>query len=500
MKKLGLYLIGMVILVLSCKENAPEHADEHAESVKIRITAYNDDFELFAEAVPLVVGETGNILSHFSYLSNFKPLEKGSVTIKLIVNQKEITQTLQQPSRKGIYSFDLKPVATGTGKLVFLIQNEDQVSTIEISSVTVYADEEAAHEAALKESASKANTAGFTKEQSWKIDFATGFPSEEAFGQVIKTVAQIESATEDEVLISAKTSGIVHFSRNDILAGQTTAAGQGLCILSSAEMADNNLDIRFQEAKNEYEKAKAELERKLQLAKDKIVSEKELQSAQKEFADGKSRYDLYNGSFKSGKQTVTSPISGFIKSVHVRNGQFVREGDALFSVSKNKTLVLHADVQQKFASLLPGMVSANIRIPNDEKVYTLEELHGKFISSGRAATEESYLIPVNIQIDNTGNFLPGGFVDLFIKTRSSDKAVIIPNEALMEDQGNYYVFVQLYPELFEKREVRPGSTDGVKTMIISGLEAQERIILKGAMFVKLAQATGALDAHSGHTH
>ena len=70
----------------------------------------------------------------------------------------------------------------------------------------------------------------------------------------------------------------------------------------------------------------------------------------------------------------------------------------------------------------------------------------------------------------------------------------------IEEQGSFFVFVQVTPELFEKREIKTGATDGISYEVISGLTDDERIVLKGAVLIKLSQATGTLDAHSGHVH
>jgi multidrug efflux pump subunit AcrA (membrane-fusion protein) len=99
-----------------------------------------------------------------------------------------------------------------------------------------------------------------------------------------------------------------------------------------------------------------------------------------------------------------------------------------------------------------------------------------------------------------GGFISGEFVELYLKTITSSVALTIPNEALLEEQGNLFVFVQVHPELFEKREVSVGSTDGIKSEIKSGITNADRIVTKGAILVKLAQSSGALDAHSGHVH
>jgi cobalt-zinc-cadmium efflux system membrane fusion protein len=66
--------------------------------------------------------------------------------------------------------------------------------------------------------------------------------------------------------------------------------------------------------------------------------------------------------------------------------------------------------------------------------------------------------------------------------------------------GNYFVFVQQTPELFEKRPVLIGVNDGRRTEIKEGVLAGERVIAKGAVLVKLSQSAGAIDVHSGHVH
>jgi multidrug efflux pump subunit AcrA (membrane-fusion protein) len=105
-----------------------------------------------------------------------------------------------------------------------------------------------------------------------------------------------------------------------------------------------------------------------------------------------------------------------------------------------------------------------------------------------------------MQINNTGNFIPGSFVEVYLKTVTNQQAVTVPNTALLEEQGVFFVWVQVTPELFEKREVHIGKTDGIDTEIKSGIGTTERIVARGAMMIKLAQATGSLDAHSGHVH
>jgi multidrug efflux pump subunit AcrA (membrane-fusion protein) len=103
-------------------------------------------------------------------------------------------------------------------------------------------------------------------------------------------------------------------------------------------------------------------------------------------------------------------------------------------------------------------------------------------------------------VRNQGNLLSGSFVTLYITTRSDRQALLISNQGIVEEMGNYFVYVQLTPEYFEKREVTIGQTDGIRTEILSGLNGTERVVTRGATLVKITQSSGHLDAESGHQH
>ena len=500
MKKIGLLIAFIAIIFAGCSSGHIEEAPEDTAKHKIQFTAYSNEFELFAEADPFVVKQASNVLSHFSFLHDFKPLGNAKITISLTVGGQTIVQTLDEPSRKGIYSFDITPVTPGTGNIIFDIENEKGHFHVLVPEVTVYSTEDAVVEVDETVTSPGNNKIVFTKEQSWKIDFATELPVVSPFGQVIKTTAQVQSAQGDEILISARTNGIVVLASADVLEGKSVNAGKVLFTISGSDMADNSITVRLAEARNNYEKAKADYERMSELIQDKIVSEKDFLAAKNQYENAKAVYDNLNKNFSAAGQSVASSMNGFIKQVFVQNGQIVEPGQPLISISQNKVLLLRAEVQQKYAPILGTVNSANIRTLYDNQTYTLEQLNGKILSYGRNTNEDNYLIPVILQIDNNGSFVPGSFVELYLKTLTNSKALTVPNTAFMEEQGVFFVFVQVTPELFEKREVKPGATDGMKTEILSGIDLTERIVTKGAILVKLAKASGGLDAHSGHVH
>lgn len=494
------FLLFLLVLTLpACKRNEVSNDHSHDE-VFLYLTAYSDDFEVFAEAAPFVVGQQSGIFAHFTWLKDFKPLEDAVITLNLVVGQEGIRQTLDTPVRKGIYSFQLKPVLAGKARVYFEIKTQDEEYRLDVPGVTVFDDAHDAIHTAEGMTVHDPNAILFTKEQSWKVNFGTEFPSKEAFGQVIKTTARVLPAQGDEVIIPARTSGLVQFGSGSLTEGMKVSAGKSLMSISSGNLADQNMSVRLAEARNTYEQARLDLERAEKLAADQIVSERELLQARTSFENAKLEYDNLSRHFSQAGQSVSSPSSGVIRQVWVQQGQYVETGQPLVSILQNKRLMLHADVSQRYVQDLQSLVSANIRFPGQDQVFSLEQLGGKILSVGQATNDDNFLIPVHLEVNQTGELLPGGFVELFLLARVEQEIITVPKDAVLEEQGTYYVFVQQSPEKFVKREIRPGASDGVRMEILEGLQTTDRVVSRGAVWVKLAQSSSALDPHAGHVH
>ena len=490
--------------VCGCRQDHNQEVEDHGHSHNetLQLFATNQNFEVFAESSPFVVGQPCQILAHFSHIENFKPLENGVVTVSLLVGEggEIVSQTLEEQERRGIYHFSIKPQKAGSAQLIFEIKTSSGISQVVLPDIIVYSGVHRAHEEAAKLAITSTNAITFTKEQSWKVEFATDEARYEPFGQVIHTTAQILPTQGDERIVSAKAAGLVIFSNEKVVEGRGVAAGQTLFTIDGSLTADNNLAVRYAEAESEYIRAKAELERKSELAAEGIVSQAEMIVVQTIFAQARANYNNLKQNFSAGHQSVASPIAGFITKLSVVNGEYVEAGQPLLVVSQNRNLLIKAEVQPKYFELLGNVVSANIRVMNSNRIYTLEELEGRVLSYGKSIDLQNPLIPVVFQVNNKAGLLSGSFVELYIKTISHTHALTIPNGALTEEMGNFFVFVQLTPELFEKRWVKKGGTDGLRTQILEGVALGERVVSKGAVMVKLSQSSGSLDPHAGHVH
>ena len=494
---LPLAIITSILFGCTNEHSHTDEADEHGIEL-MAYTLYTDKTELFIEFLPLIAGTESRFAAHFTELGeSFKPFTEGSITITLEVDGKRVSVTATEPQVPGIFRLRLTPETTGIGKLTFDIKTKSFTDQITIDSVNVYADENTA----LAEQPNEVGGSdiAYSKEQAWKVEFANAPVKKQPFSDIIKTSGQILSAPGDEVIVVAKAGGIVRFSGSKSIIGSEVSAGTNLFIIASGDFAEGNIDAAYKEAKANYEKAKLDYERASELVKDKIVSEKDFQDARLKYENAQTTYNTLAKNYSSSGLSVSAPMSGFVKNIFVSEGQFVAGGTPLAAISKNKKLVLQANVSQKYFDRLSAITSANFKTTDSEKIVSTTDFNGKVISYGKSASANSPFIPITFEIDNISNIIPGSVAEVYLKSFPIPDAMVIPASSLIEEQGSFFVYVQTGGESFQKREVKLGASDGMNVQVLSGIAEGERVVTNGAYQIKLASASGAMPEH-GHEH
>jgi multidrug efflux pump subunit AcrA (membrane-fusion protein) len=171
----------------------------------------------------------------------------------------------------------------------------------------------------------------------------------------------------------------------------------------------------------------------------------------------------------------------------------------LATVSQNNRLTLRAEVSEKYYSVLPSIRSANFRTPYDNSLYELSQLNGRIISYGKASDSESFYVPILFQFDNKGSIIPGSFVEVYLLSSPIGDVISVPNSALIEEQGQFSVYVRAHDDKYKKTAVKLGLNNGRDTQVLSGLKEGDEVVTEGAYQIKLASATSAIPAHT-HSH
>lgn len=481
----------------SCQQ-AHDHSHDLQEFPTVALTAYSENIELFVDFEPLVAGKTTTMMVHVSLMhERFIPLETGTINAVFSMNGKETKSSTNKPETPGIFEMELDPELIGEGNLTFEVQTPSFTDVIRFENITVFPDLITASR--YKKPGNLGDEITYLKNQSWNIEFLNAPVRRESFREILKTSGQVLPAPGDESVITANSNGAVLFATNKTVIGSELKAGDHLFTISSANLTQGNPDVYYNEIKTKYELSKSEFQRAEILVKDRIISQKDYLQAKMEYDNLESTFQAVSRNYSRSGQKINANSPGFLKNLMVTEGQYVEAGFPLALVSKNKKVLLQANVSQKYYNKLPGISAANFKIISEDKVFDSESMNGKVVSFGKSASANSSYIPITFEIDNIGNIIPGAIAEVFLKSSPISDALVIPVSALMEELGNFYVFVQTGGESFQKREVKLGGNDGINVHVLSGLREHERVVTKGAYAIKLASATGTIPEH-GHIH
>lgn len=319
-----------------------------------------------------------------------------------------------------------------------------------------------------------------------------------AFNDVIKTGGQVLAAQGEERTVVATASGIVSFANKNLTDGVSVSAGQSLFTISSRNIVDGDVSAA---ARIEYEVARKAYERAEKLVKDNIVSQRDYEDAKARLELAEAALNTTSGRAATSGVTVTSPISGYLVSRLVNQGEYVSVGQPIATVSQNRRLQLRAEVSEKYFDKLSGVSSANFVLPyRPDEVISLEKHNGRLLSFGKASSGESYYVPIIFEFDNVGNIVPGSFAEIYLLGAVRNDVISVPTTAITEEQGLYFVYVQLNAEHYRKQEVRLGANSGERTEIVSGLKSGDKVVTVGAGHLKLAANTGQIPEGHSHSH
>lgn len=337
----------------------------------------------------------------------------------------------------------------------------------------------------------------FTHKQAADADMKTETIALCDFINVLKVGGQIETTASDEQTIAATSSGIITFTNACITEGSPVKAGQSIVTISSKQLQDGDPTLK---AKAEYEAAESAFRRAESLVAERIIATKEFEQIRLRYETAKATYQGLSSNITNGGVNVVSPINGYIKNRLVKQGDHVSVGTPIATITQIRRLQLRAEVPEKYFKQLHNVSSANFKPAYDDTVYRLSDLGGRLLSYSRSTTTGSPYLPVTFEFNNVGNFLPGSFVEVFLLLQPKKDVISLPIRAITEEQGIYYVYVQVKgeEEVFIKREVTLGMNNGERVEITKGLSAGDIVVTQGAYQVKLAASSTSVP--EGHSH
>lgn len=485
---------------------ADGHADNHAESGE-KLTHFSDKSELFVEFPPLVANQPATFVAHFTWLANFKPVVKGRLTVVLAGGiAPEERFVIDAPSVPGIYKPVVTPKTAGKRDLTLMVESDQGVLTHQLGPVDVFADARAAQAAHGGEDHGDGGIA-FTKEQQWKIDFATAEAVKGVVRESVAATGTIKAQPDGEALLAAPMAGLVRPAGSFPRVGQAVKKGQVLAYFVprlGGETDHASLETAAARARIGLEQAQRERERMESLFRDEAIAEKRLLDARANEGIAAAEYEAARqrlGQLGDGGGGIAlrAPIDGVVADVPVAPGAFVAEGAPLIHIANTGKLWLEARVPESDIGRLGTPSGAWFAADGYTGNFTIETgNNGKLVAVGGVVDAVTRTVPVIFEFANPGRALPLG---LTVKVRlfagGGHQGIVVPAGAVQDESGTSVVYVQTGGESFARSIVQAGTRDGERIEIKAGLEPGQRIVSEGAYLIRLSATKSG---PSGHAH
>jgi membrane fusion protein, heavy metal efflux system len=174
----------------------------------------------------------------------------------------------------------------------------------------------------------------------------------------------------------------------------------------------------------------------------------------------------------------------------------VEAGEVLFQIVNLDSVHVSAIVPESEFPQMGKLSGAELEIPGAEQPVRLARL----VSIGRVVDPASRTFPVIYEFDNRGGRVAvNQTVHVRLFTASMEAASVVPDSAIVDDAGRPIVFVQVAGESFARRPVTLGLREGGMVQLVSGVQAGERVVTRGAPLIRLASMSSQVPAH-GHVH
>lgn len=486
--------------------------DEHGtDNTTITITDFTEFTELFVEFPALVLAQESIFIIHLTRLDNFQAISSGVVTLTLSGGgvATEVF-TINKPDIPGIFRLAVLPVHTVTRQLNLHFKGEE---IDVIHPLGIYKVHPSQNEAEIQTIIEEApiDAISLLKEQQWQLDFAVTPAVIAELRQSIQATGSLRPRADGEVHLSAVSTGHLHSKGKFPYPGMQVEAGQLLADITprlGTGVDLSTLKAAVDKARSTHNLAKQQRQRLAKLWQAKAVAKSRLLQAESaevisktELTAAMRRYQqIIGGTQNNLAIPIIAPISGILAQVNVASGQYVDEGDALFHIVDLDRLWLEARIAEADIALLQQPSGAWFTLTGFNRSFNTFDLDGSMVALGGAIDAVSRTVPLIFEFNSPDQRLRSGmFATVRVYTGKTTHGVVVATSAIFNDGGQEVVYVMLGGETFQRRLVRLGIRDGEQVQLISGVEAGEIVVSRGAYSVRLASA-GSAEVGHGHAH
>jgi len=292
---------------------------------------------------------------------------------------------------------------------------------------------------------------------------------------------------------SVRATGTVEAERQVVLSAQLAATVVAVPLREGARVERGDVLVQLDEAEQREEVARLaaavdrveadltfwqeQLAADRRLLKSQTISRRAFDETQRQVsaltaALREARQALQSARIRLEYSVVQAPFDGYVQRVHVLPGELVQPGTAMLEVLAAEPLKVVVPVAEvDLPGLQPGQ-PAQARIPAVDGTWTVQvdRIYPGLERGTRSATLEVFL-PSDLP-----SVRPGMAATVDIVLARDEQALVVPRQAVRARGGETGVYV-LADGVAQWRSVRTGAAQDGRVQILSGLQANDEVIV-----------------------
>ncbi|MDP4264865.1 MAG: efflux RND transporter periplasmic adaptor subunit [Bacteroidota bacterium] len=308
--------------------------------------------------------------------------------------------------------------------------------------------------------------------------------------------------TEIRAQVSGYITGIYFKDGAKVVKGQRLYSIDQQLYTANYEQAVANLHVQ----ETNLQKAQKDADRYHELDKKDAIAKQQVDYADAALEAAKKQVDAAMANVNAVKAnvnfaTIVAPFSGTIGISQVRSGTSVVAGQTILNtISTDNPIAVDFAVDQKevyrFLQLQQGQKAhdSTFSIAFGKDVYPS---YGSINLIDRAVDPQTGTIKTRLVFPNDNNMLKAGMsTAVRVLNNATENAVLIPNKAITEQLGEFFVYVVGDSSKVSQRKLSLGKQIGVNVIVKDGLKAGEKIVVQGVQNLRegsviTTQAPGA---------
>lgn len=279
-----------------------------------------------------------------------------------------------------------------------------------------------------------------------------------------ETAANLE--TEGDAPVVARVAGdVVELLVEE---GERVTAGQAL-----ARLDGERLRLEMLAAKADLDRVQGEYDRYQDLHERGLVSKSMYENLKYDLESLQATYELRR--LEYGYTTIRAPIGGYLSARQLRPGQHVNADEVVFRVTDTRELIADLRIPQTELRRIAAGQVASLRVDS----LPGRTFAAKIVRISPTIDIHNGTFRATVHIDNTsGALAPGMFARFDIAFERHADALVIPRDALLEEDEETAVYV-VTGDTVERRRIQTGIVTRDSIEVLDGLKESEQVVVVG---------------------